>query len=475
MAERIPMIALSPTMEEGKILSWKVKPGDQVKSGMVLCEVETDKATMEYESPREGTLLKLIRQEGESVKVGEPIAWIGKPGEQVPDEPSPSRTAGLADTGQKGEMVESTRPAERGALAEGAVLAERGKGTTTSEASRRIEEGRGAATAGAGETGRKAPEGSSSAEEKSTFPLASMLSSPYGGSVKSSPLARKLSSELGIDIRRIPGSGPGGRVIKRDVLRFREAAGKMELQPETAFPIASAAAASSEQPPVDREIPVSGMRATIAKRLSESFFTAPHYFLRVAVQMDALMDARSRYNAESPQKLSLNAFFIKLAAEALRRHPQINSTWKGTSIQIHGSIDIGLAVALPDGLITPVVRNCGGKGIREIDQELTALIEKAKKGGLKPEEYTNATFTISNLGAYGIEEFTAIINPPGSAILALGEIRKEPIATEADEIVIRRILRMTLSCDHRTIDGAVGAVFLRDLKGMMEDPFRIIL
>jgi len=226
---------------------------------------------------------------------------------------------------------------------------------------------------------------------------------------------------------------------------------------------------------MDREVPVSGMRATIAKRLSESFFTAPHYFLRVAVQMDALMDARSRYNAEGTQKISLNAFFIKLAAEALRRHPQINSTWKGTTIQIHGSIDIGLAVALPEGLITPVVRNCAGKGIREIDQELTALIQKAKQGGLKPEEYTNATFTISNLGSFGIEEFTAIINPPGSAILALGEIRKEPVVTDQDEIVVRRVLRMTLSCDHRTIDGAVGAAFLKDLKDMMEDPFRILL
>ncbi|GAB4222878.1 MAG: pyruvate dehydrogenase complex dihydrolipoamide acetyltransferase [Spirochaetales bacterium] len=427
MAERIPMIALSPTMEEGRILTWKVKPGDEVRSGTVLCEVETDKASMEYESPTEGTLLKILRQEGESVKIGEPIAWIGKPGEQVPDEPvspegqEPSKSAGKEEVAG----VEIETPAAEAA------------------------------------------------------PPSSLVP-PAGGSLKSSPLARKLAYELGIDIRRIPGSGPGGRVVKRDVLRFQEAAGKGGFRGTAALsegPSAESAPrmVASDRLLEDREVPVSGMRTAIAKRLSESFFTAPHYFLRMAVRMDPLMDARSRFNAEGPEKLSLNAFFIKLAAEAIRRHPQINTTWKGTVIQYHGSIDIGLAVALPDGLITPVVRNCGEKGVREIDQELTDLIEKAKKGSLKPEEYTHATFTISNLGNYGIEEFTAIINPPGSAILALGAIRKEPVVNDRDEIEIQRILRVTLSCDHRTIDGAVGAAFLRDLKGMMEDPFRALL
>ena len=428
------MVALSPTMEEGKILSWKVKPGDMVKSGTVLCEVETDKATMEYESPRDGTLLKLIRQEGESVKVGEPIAWIGKPGEQVPDEPPRGVTQGKFDAGDKPAPSAAPKP------------------PTPSP-------------------GKEEPPAEKPPEKAPPVPKADRLEAPIteGVVLKSSPLARRLASELGIDIRRIPGSGPGGRVVRRDVLRFKESAGKPEGEKELLAPFKPGPLL------MEQEIPVSGMRATIARRLSESFFTAPHYFLRVAVQMDGLLDARSRYNREGTGKVSLNAFFIKLAAEALRRHPQINSTWKGTTIQIHGSIDIGLAVALPDGLVTPVVRDCEGKGIRQIDQELSVLIDKAKKGTLKPEEYTHATFTISNLGNFGIEEFTAIINPPGSAILALGEIRKEPVVTEQDEVVIRRILRMTLSCDHRTIDGAVGASFLRDLKGMMEDPFRVLL
>ena len=434
------MIALSPTMEEGRILSWKVKPGDAVKSGMVLCEVETDKATMEYESPREGTLLKLIRQEGESVKVGEPIAWIGKPGEQIPDERPQAAPLDRPDGGGKSAPSPVEKPPTPLSVTDKAPIEKQLEKAPPSPGLDRLE-----------------------------------VPSAEGGIVKSSPLARKLASELGIDIRRIPGSGPGGRVVRRDVLRYRESEGQVEVG--KALEGEKGVIAPPKPSPVllDQEIPVSGMRATIARRLSESFFTAPHYFLRVAVEMDGLLDARSRYNAEGTQKVSLNAFFIKLAAEALRRHPRINSTWKGSTIHIHGSIDIGLAVALPDGLITPVVRNCGGKGIREIDQELSVLIDKAKKGTLKPEEYTDATFTISNLGSFGIEEFTAIINPPGSAILALGEIRKEGVVTEEDEIVIRRILRMTLSCDHRVIDGAVGASFLRDLKGMMEDPFRILL
>jgi pyruvate dehydrogenase E2 component (dihydrolipoamide acetyltransferase) len=224
----------------------------------------------------------------------------------------------------------------------------------------------------------------------------------------------------------------------------------------------------------DEEIPVTGMRAAIARRLGESA-AAPHFFLRTAVYMDALMDARTGINAEGKAKLSLNAFFMKLAAEAIKRHPRINSTWKEKVIEMHGSVDIGLAVALPDGLITPVVRNCGGRSVSEIDAELSVLIDKARRGGLKPEEYSGATFSISTLGNYGIEEFTAIINPPGSAILALGETRREPVAADDDELSIRRVMRMTLTCDHRTIDGAVGAVFLRDLKLMIEEPLRALV
>ncbi len=418
MAEKILMIALSPTMEEGKIASWKVKEGDTIQSGALLCEVETDKAVMEYESPMGGTILKIVRKEGETAKVGDLIALIGKPGEDI--------SALLKGT-------EDTPAASKETAARGSVLPE------------------------------PAPTETASSKENVVSGTAPIVS--QGGHPKSSPLARRLATQMGLDIRQVPGTGPNGRVTKRDVLQFSSPP-REEKEPRT-----------EGIPSVlqTREVPVSGMRSTIARRLSESFFTAPHYFLRIAVRVDPLMDARSRFNTESGTKLSLNAFFIKFAAEAIKRHPKINTTWKGSTIQFHGSVDVGLAVALPDGLITPVVRNCEQKGIMEIDKELSVLIEKSRKGGLKPEEYDGATFTISNLGSFGIEEFTAIINPPGSAILALGEVRKEPVVIEDDEIQIQRIMRMTLSCDHRTIDGAVGAAFLRDLKAIIEEPLRALL
>ncbi|MFQ3620192.1 MAG: dihydrolipoamide acetyltransferase family protein [Spirochaetales bacterium] len=445
MAERILMVALSPTMEEGRILSWKVKEGQEVKSGTVLCEVETDKATMEYESPKAGTILKILRQEGESVKVGELIGWIGKAGEPIPEEATPPKAAP-----PKATPFEADKMPVQG----------RGKDLTPAKGEEREKEklSMAAGAVVSKKEGREAVETGYSSE-----PAVPLVDSREA---KSSPLARKLALELGIDIRNIRGSGPGGRVIKRDIVKAKELGTLVGAEKGVDVLVPSR---------VDQEIPVTGMRAAIAKRLSESFFSAPHYFLRVAVQMDSLLEARARFNAEAEQKLSLNSFFIKFAAEALRRHPKINSTWQGTSILLRGSIDIGLAVALPDGLITPVVRNCTEKGIRQIDQELSLLIEKAKKGGLRPEEYSNASFTISNLGSFGIEEFTAIINPPGSAILALGEIQKEPVVTEEEEIHICRRMRMTLSCDHRTIDGAIGAAFLQDLKKMIEDPYRMLL
>ena len=211
------------------------------------------------------------------------------------------------------------------------------------------------------------------------------------------------------------------------------------------------------------------MRQVIARRLSESMYTAPHYYLTVAVGMDELLGARTRLNEGREKKISLNAFLMAISAHALERHPRVNSSWNGETLLRHSSADIGLAVALPDGLITPVVRDCGRKGIAAIDAELSGLVERAHAGKLAPAEYSGATFTISNLGAAGIDEFTAIINPPGSAILAVGAVRQEPVV-ENDAVVIRRRMRVTLSCDHRVIDGAVGAVFLRELADMLENP-----
>jgi len=224
-------------------------------------------------------------------------------------------------------------------------------------------------------------------------------------------------------------------------------------------------------------VPVSRMRAAVAKRLSESMREAPHFFLRAAVEADRLLSLRALANEGRTDKLSLNSFFVKLSAAAIERHPAINSSWEGTNIRFRRSVDIALAVALPDGLIAPVVRDCANKGVEEIESDLRALISKAKAGGLRPEDYEGASFTISNLGAWGVEEFTAIINPPGSAILALGAVSKEAVVRQREgvaEVVVRQMLRATRSCDHRTIDGAVGAAFLKDLKAIFEEPARAL-
>jgi pyruvate dehydrogenase E2 component (dihydrolipoamide acetyltransferase) len=400
MPEKVLMIALSPTMETGTLARWRKKEGDAVASGDVLCEVETDKATMDYEASVEGTLLKIVLPEGGQAKVGDTIAIVGKPGEDI--------SALLAD-----------RPAA---------------------------------------ASRPAPAAKAPIPPKA--PGASVAAAAVTGRVKTSPLARRIAAQKGIDIRSLRGSGPEGRIVKRDV----------EAAPASAGPAARPVSAPVQPGPGDEVVPLSRMRQVIAKRLSDSMYTAPHYYLTVAVTVDELFAARARLNEARENKLSINAFLMAIAGRALARHPAVNSTWNGDTLLRHASADIGLAVALPEGLITPVVRDCGRRSIRAIDAELADLVEKARAAKLTPEQYTGATFTISNLGMAGIDEFTAIINPPGSAILAVGAARREPVVEDGDAIVVRQRMRLTLSCDHRVVDGAVGAAFLRDLADMLEKP-----
>jgi pyruvate dehydrogenase E2 component (dihydrolipoamide acetyltransferase) len=289
-------------------------------------------------------------------------------------------------------------------------------------------------------------------------------------------LARRMAVEMGIDLRTVRGSGPGGRVVKRDLEKVARAA------PQAAPAAAPAAPPAYTLPPAtaahleDRRIPVSGKRKIIAQRLSESKFSAPHYYLRIDVAVDGLIEARRRLNERLGRdaRVSVNAFLIKLAAEALKRHPEVNASWEGDTIFRRGSADIGLAVAQEDGLITPVVHDCGSKGILAIERELAALIDKARTNRLSPEDYNGASFTISNLGSAGILEFTAIINPPGSAILAVGRAQKTPVVGEDDQIRVQTTMILTLSCDHRVIDGAVGAAFLADLKRILENPIEAL-
>jgi pyruvate dehydrogenase E2 component (dihydrolipoamide acetyltransferase) len=430
MAERLLMTALSPTMTEGVISKWKIAEGSAFKAGSVLCEVETDKASMDYEASKDAVLLKILLPEGGKAAVGEAIAVIGKAGE----DPGPLAAASAAAAPPIQAAASPSAP-KLPASAAAAVLP----------------------------TAPQAPRVESAASPRSTVGPAAPASYP-----PSSPLARELARELGVDLRYARGSGPGGRVVERDVraLASGEAAG-----PRPAVPPPSVSPALES----DTRIPVSGKRAVIARRLSESFFSAPHFYLKRRVDVAALVALRESANAHREHPLSLNAFLVKLAAEAIVRHRYVNSSWDGDVIVERSSIDIGLAVALPDGLMTPVVRDCSHKGVEAIDAELAALIAKVKDRGLAPNEYEGASFTISNLGSFGVEEFTAIINPPGSAILAVGAALEEPTVRGDGTIGVRRAMTLTLGCDHRVIDGAAGARFLATLVGFIEEPGRALL
>lgn len=390
------MLALSPTMEEGTIVRWTKHEGQSVSAGDVICEVETDKATMDYESTEVGTVLKILVPEGRPARVGEPIAIIGNKGEDISE-------LLLPDTGTaKQEPPQQAHPETKEA-----------QGSKHSAAQ---------------------------------------------NDPRSSPAARIAAKERGINIAAIEGTGPSGRIIEADVLKA------VQTQRESITPAQTG----------DMVKPASTMRKAIAKRMVESKFSAPDYYVRIKVVVDALLEARQHINAQRDRKISLNAFLIKLAAQAIERYPVINSTWRTDAILQHGTIDIGLAVALEDGLIVPVVRDCGNKGIMAIESQLTALIEKAKAGKLTPEEYTGATFTISNLGSFGIDEFTAIINPPGAAILTVGAIIREPTVTD-NAVGIASVMRLTLVCDHRSIDGAVAAAFASQLRELMQYPVSELL
>jgi pyruvate dehydrogenase E2 component (dihydrolipoamide acetyltransferase) len=406
MAEYILMLALSPTMETGVIAKWNKQEGDAIETGDIICEVETDKAVMEYESPGDGFLLKILIHEGGHAAVGEPIAVMGDEGEDV------SELVAAAAVKQEGPVATTM---------------------TTAPVS----------------------------QEPSPIPQEPIpvFMKEGRGKVRSTPLARNMAAQARLDLATVRGSGPGGRIVKRDI---EIALSAPAVQP----PVATAAG--------EETIRVTEKRRIIAERLSTSKFTAPHYYLTVTVEFDHLLEARRKLNASVKEKVSLNSFLIKLTAEALRRHPTVNSTWNGTTITQHARQDVALAVATEAGLVAPVVRGCGEKTIRSIDADLKTLIDKARSNKLGPDEYEESTFTISNLGAYGIEEFTAIINPPGAAILAVGATRKTPVIDENDQIVVRQCAKLTLSSDHRVIDGAAGASFLSELKEMIESPIRAL-
>ncbi|MET7001098.1 pyruvate dehydrogenase complex dihydrolipoamide acetyltransferase [Chitinophaga defluvii] len=414
----IRMPLLSDTMTEGKIVAWNKKVGDTVKSDDVLAEVETDKATMEVIGYADGTLLYIGVKEGDAAKVNGIIAIVGKQGTNVD-----------------------------------AILAAEGAAPAQPAAAQAAPATNGAAAAAA-----PAPV----AEE-----------SNKDGRVKASPLAKKLAEEKGIDIQQVTGSGDGGRIVKKDVDNYVPAAAPAAQS----APAASAPAAAPFVPAGQEgytDTPLTKMRQVIAKRLSESKFNAPHFYLKIDVNMDKAMDARKAINEISPVKISFNDMVIKACALSLRLHPDVNSSWMGDFIRHNQHVHIGSAVAIEDGLIVPVIRFADQKTLSQIAAEAKGLYDKAKNKKLQPQDFSGNTFTVSNLGMLGIDEFTAIINPPDSAILAVGGI-KETAIVEKGQVKIANIMKLTLSCDHRSVDGAVGARFLATLKGYLENPVTMLV
>ncbi|MCC6726844.1 MAG: pyruvate dehydrogenase complex dihydrolipoamide acetyltransferase [Saprospiraceae bacterium] len=429
MAEIIKMPRMSDTMTEGNIVAWHKKEGDKVSPGDLLAEIETDKATMDFESLWEGTLLHIAVKDG-IVPVEGLIAVIGKPGEDWQ-----SQLGG-------GSAAASPAPSANGS-----------------------------------------PNGQAKTAETVAAPapvsVAESMPAASEGRVKASPLAKSIAKETGVDLSALQGSGDGGRIIRKDV----EAALSGGATAPTAAPVATPASASAAvvapsftaSGDAYEEKAVSQMRKTIARRLSESKNGAPHFYLTMEINMDKAVEMRPKLNElAAPVKLSFNDIVIKAVSVALRKHPAINSSWLGDKIRYNHHINIGVAVAVEDGLLVPVIKHADMKSLSAINQEVKVSAEKARNKKLQPDEMSGNTFTISNLGMFGIEEFTGIINPPDACILAVGAIIQKPIVKDG-QIVVGNMMKVTLSCDHRVVDGATGSEFLQTLKGILEEPMRLLV
>jgi len=452
MATQVIMPKLSPTMEEGQLSRWLKKEGDKVSMGEPLAEIDTDKATMEMQALGSGVLRKILIQEGESAPLGQLIAIIGEPDEDI---------SALTSQAAASQTAKGSPPAEE---------------AKESNAPETAPLNAPAATDNVPDKGAGAAAGNGRQESK---PIESAAS----GRLIVSPLAARMAAESGIDLRSVSGSGPGGRIIKRDVEELigqaRLAAPssgsqtpQRHLRAVEGSPFQKSATARAS---AYRDEPISEMRRTIAKRLVTSLGPVPHFFLTIEIEMDRAAEMRRGINELDPElKISLNDIIIKVAAAALMQHPQVNASFQDKVVRYYEHADIGVAVAIEEGLITPIVRAADQKSLSEIAAEVRDLAERARNRKLRPEEFLGATFSISNLGMFGIEEFTAIINPPEGAILAVGAMSPKPVVRNK-EMVVRQMMRVTMSCDHRVIDGATGAKFLQTFKKILENPLFLVV
>ena len=431
MEEVILMPRLSDTMTEGVIAAWHKKVGDQVKKGEVLADIETDKATMELESYKEGKLLFVGAKEGEKIQVNDLLAIIG---------------------GDKVDVNKIVAAAKGGGTAQPASSDKDVRTPAESNAEQLAVENRSTEATPTQEPGEAPKDGDAR--------------------IKASPLAKRLAAEKGIDISQVQGSGDNGRITKKDIDNF------VPSKKAAPAPAAAAAAPQPSKAPVGEvsfeDVPVSQMRKVIAKRLAESKFSSPHFYLTISVDMDNAVASRTRLNEVSPVKISFNDIVLKACAVALKLHPKVNSSWMGDKIRYNHHVNIGVAVAVEEGLLVPVVRFADMKSLSQIGTEVKEFAKKAKDKKLQPSDWEGNTFTISNLGMFGIDEFTAIINPPDACILAVGAIQQVPVVKNG-AVVPGNIMKLTLSCDHRVVDGATGAAFLQTLQGLLQEPLRMLV
>lgn len=533
MAEVITMPRLSDTMTEGKVAKWHKKVGDKVKEGDILAEIETDKAVQDFESEVEGTLLYVGVEEGAAAAVDSVLAIIGNEGEDISGltggaaAPSAGSEEKKSEEQPKTETVETasaevpagveviTMPRLSDTMTEGKVAKwHKNVGDTVKEGDllaeietdkavqdfesefngillkQGVEEGGaapvdsvlaiigpagtdvsavGAPKAAVQSTEKSAEQKTEAKAEEKAAPVANTSSSDR---VAISPLAKKMAQDKGVDINAVQGSGENGRIVKKDIENYQPS----QAKPAVSAPAANAAAqvAVSFVQGEDTETPNSQVRNVIAKRLSESKFSAPHYYLMVEINMDKAIEARKEINSIPDTKISFNDMIIKATAIALRKHPQVNSSWAGDKIIHRGNINVGVAVAIPDGLVVPVLKNTDQMSYTQISAAVKDMASRAKNKGLKANEMEGSTFSISNLGMFGIETFTSIINQPNSAILSVGAIIEKPIVKNG-QIVVGNTMKLSLACDHRVVDGATGAQFLQTLRTYLENPLTLLL
>ena len=441
----IQMPKLSDTMTEGTLVAWKKKKGDQVSAGEVLAEIETDKATMEWESPEDGTLTEIYVQEGGKVNVGDKIAFIGGEDEEAFKEEEKEK--------EKEEKEEKPKAKEEEKKEEKPKKAEQPKEETPTTEDKE-------------EKKSAPPKAEKKAEPEKPVPK---IEKAEEARVKASPVARRIAAELGVDLSSVNGTGPEGRVTETDV---RAAAKSKSVTPATKVPAAVRAGESAR-------IQLSGMRKIIAQRLVESLGPVAHFYLNIDIDAAPLMEAREELKSAGEgadaAKITVNDFVLKAAVQAAVKVPRVNASFDGDAIVQYADIDLGIAVAIEDGLLTPIIRAAQNKSLREISELAKDLAHRARNKRMKPEEFQGGTFTVSNLGGMGIDSFSAVINPPQGFILAVGRITKVPVADDCDQIIVGYRMSLTMSCDHRVIDGALGAEYLKELRHLLENPALLLV